>query len=411
MADTKESAKSKYDPDLQLDEKDARRAFAVCSVVGAVGLAASTAIGLGIDDGGARLLHSYLVAFMWALSIGLGALWWVLLQHLVNAKWSTAIRRIGELLAANMPLMGILALPIVIPTLLGSSTLYLWADAERMHADHVLHHKVPYLNTTFFAIRCVIYFGVWVVLSRFFYTRSLAQDQSGGERISGKLRSVAAPGMIGLALTLTFAAIDFLMSLDPMWFSTIFGVYYFAGCVLAVHATLALVLMWIQRQGRMLRVVTVDHYHDIGKMMFAFIVFWAYIAFSQFMLIWYANIPEETAWYRERVIGAWAPVAWGLVICHFVLPFLGLLSRHVKRNRKALAFWAVWILIVHYVDLYWLVMPHLNPHHPVPHVLDLTCLAGVAGVFLAGAAHRARARSLVPIRDPRLAESLAFENG
>ena len=410
MAKTKESATSKYDPDLQLGEKDARQAFTRLGIVGGVALIASLGIGFSSQDGGAQFLHSYLVAFMWVLSIGLGALWWVTLQHLVNAKWSIALRRVGELIAANMPLLAILALPIVIPTLLGNSSLYLWADTGKMHANHVLSHKVPYLNGTFFAVRLVIYFGLWVVLSRFFFKRSMAQDDGGSDSLVQKMRSVAAPGMIGIALTLTFAAIDLMMSLDPMWFSTIFGVYYFAGCVLAIHSTFALVLMWLQKKGRMVRVITTAHYHDVGKMMFAFIVFWAYIGFSQFMLIWYANVPEETAWYRERVLGDWAPIAWTLLICHFVLPFLGLLSRHVKRNRKGLAFWAVWILVIHYVDLYWLIMPHLSPHHPSPNVLDLTCLVGLGSTFFAAIAYRARKIILIPSRDPRLAQSLAFEN-
>jgi hypothetical protein len=200
------------------------------------------------------------------------------------------------------------------------------------------------------------------------------------------------------------------MSLDPMWFSTIFGVYYFAGCVLSAHAVLILVLMWLQGNKRLVRAITTEHFHDIAKMMFAFVIFWAYIAFSQFMLIWYANLPEETAWYRHRVEGPWWYVAWALVLGHFALPFLGLMSRHVKRNRRALAFWAIWLLVLHWVDLYWLVMPNFSAGHLPLHVLDLTCTVGLLCLFVAAAAYKARNVNLVPTRDPRLAQSLAFEN-
>ncbi|MFO0566057.1 MAG: hypothetical protein U0263_10375 [Polyangiaceae bacterium] len=377
--------------------------------IGAVALAVS--LGLGFFGGNkSQFMHSYLVAFAWVLSIALGALWWVTLQHLVNAKWSTVVRRVGEVLAATMPVIALLSLPIVIPTLLGDTTLYIWADGHKMHADHLLHKKAPYLNIGFFAVRLVIYFGFWTVLSRFLFAKSLEQDKTGAPEIRAKLQGLCAPSMIFLALTLTFAAIDFLMTLEPTWSSTIFGVYYFAGAVVSFNSFLALSVMWLQKNGRLAKSVTSEHFHDIGKMMFAFTAFWAYIAFSQFMLIWYANIPEETEWYHVRAHGGWGTVTYLMVAVNFVIPFFGLMSRHVKRNRKALGFWAIWILVVHWLDMFWLVKPHMHTEDPPFSLLDVTCTIGLLGLFIAAAAFNSQKVNLVPVKDPRLEKSLAFEN-
>jgi hypothetical protein len=393
------------DANIRLDE-DGGSLFRTAGTLGVVGIGVSLLLGAGNFK---QFSHSYLVSYMWALSIGFGALWWVTLQHLVNAHWSIVVRRVGELLASNMSLLAILALPIVIPMLLGNTSLYIWADRRAVEADHLLHHKAGYLNIGFFSIRFIFYFAFWAFLGNFFKVHSLRQDQAGKDE-HRRMARIAPPSMILLGLTVTFCAIDFLMTLDPSWFSTIFGVYYFAGCVITFHCMLALSLMWLQGRGKLLGMVTTEHYHDIGKMMFAFIVFWAYIAFSQFLLIWYANVPEETAWYRVRVSGAWGTVAWTLLFAHFVIPFLGLLSRHIKRNKLTLAFWAVWLLAVEWVDMYWLVMPHLDEEHLPFHVLDITCFVGIAGLFIASAAYQARKVNLVPTKDPRLPKSLAFEN-
>jgi hypothetical protein len=392
---------------IRLDA-DAGGIMKIAGAVGAIAIVA--ALGMGFTGDKENFLHAYLAAYMWVLSLGLGALWWVILQHLVNAKWSTVVRRVGELLASNVPVLAILALPIVIPTLMGDSSLYIWADSHKMHENHLLHHKSGYLNVAFFGIRLVIYFGFWALISRFLFKQSLAQDKTGAPEIPEKLQRICAPSMILFALTLTFAAIDFLMTLEPTWFSTIFGVYYFAGCVVSFHSLFALVLMWLQRQGRLKKSVTVEHFHDIGKMMFAFTVFWTYIGFSQFMLIWYANLPEETEWYHQRMNAPWADLSWALVICNFAIPFFGLLSRWVKRHRFGLAFFAVWILVVHYMDMFWLVKPAMHTKHIPFGIVDILCLVGVFGVFLASAAYNAQKVNLVPIKDPRLKRSLAFEN-
>lgn len=408
MAKTTDTAKDGgFGDNIRMDGL-AAKLMGTAGGIGALALAASLFLGFTGDK--SQFMHSYLTAYAWILSIGLGALWWVVLQHLVNAKWSTVVRRVGEILASTMPMLALLSLPIVIPTLMGDTTLYIWADSGKMHADHLLHKKAAYLNKDFFVVRLVIYFVFWGVLSRFLFSKSLEQDKTGAPEIRSKLQGICAPSMILLALTLTFAAIDFLMTLEPKWYSTIFGVYYFAGAVVSFHSFFALTLMWLQKNGRLAKSVTSEHYHDIGKMMFAFTAFWAYIAFSQFMLIWYANIPEETEWYHMRGHGAWGMVSFAMIAVNFVIPFFGLMSRHVKRNRLALGFWSVWILVVHWLDMFWLVKPHMHTEHLPLSLMDVTCTVGVLGLFIAAAAFSSQKVNLVPIKDPRLDKSLAFEN-
>jgi hypothetical protein len=277
--------------------------FVRAAVVAVGALGAAAVIGSTYGDDFRRFSFAYLSAFAVILAMNLGAIFWVTLQNLVSANWSVVLRRLGEIFAMNAPLVGLLSLPIVLPAAMGNGVVYEWADHAKAEADHLLHHKAGYLNPTFFFIRMVVYFGFWTLLARFFYRSSLRQDETAKADIVPAMRRVAGPSMIAFALTLTFAAIDFVMSVDAHWFSTIFGVYFFASAVLCVHATLSLGTMWLQSKGRLAKSVTVEHYHDLGKMLFAFTVFWAYVGFSQFMLIWYANVPEETYWYKERFAG------------------------------------------------------------------------------------------------------------
>src|SRR3954468_12292059 len=387
--------------------------FVKAAGVGVAALGISAFLGAGEKDGWNRFSHSYLVAFVWVMTIGAGALWWVTIQNIVNSHWSTVLRRVGELIASNAPVLALLALPIVLPLILGNPVMYQWADSDLMHKSEELANKIGYLNTKFFAIRFVVYFGFWTLLSRFFLNRSLSQDNE-SEATAAKtvvtMRRLAGPAMIGFAITITFCAIDLIMSLDPKWFSTMFGVYYFASCVLAINSSLALTLMWLQGKGRLTSSVTVHHFHDLGKMVFAFTIFWAYIGFSQFMLLWYANIPEETLWFKIRFANSWGTLSWFLLFGHFVIPFFGLLSRWVKRNRKALAFWCIWQLVMIYVDMYWLVMPTLGVDEVPFALIDLTTWIGVLALFIAGVAYRAKSLNLLATNDPRLPDSLAFEN-
>ncbi|HVU06110.1 MAG TPA: hypothetical protein VHE30_30375 [Polyangiaceae bacterium] len=379
--------------------------------LGVGGAALVAALALGGGPFGQQFQQSYIVAFMYVLALALGALWFVAIQHLTNAKWSVVVRRVAEFLAAQMPLVTGLAVLAILPMVTGHSDLYEWADSAKVQANHVLEHKAGYLNLKFFLIRCVVYFGFWTLLARHYLKQSLAQDSSGDASINKSLQAISAPGMILFALTLTFASIDFIMSIDPEFFSTIFGVYYFAGAVACGYSLISLALIWLQKKGRLAHAVNREHYHDLGKMMFAFgVVFWSYIAFSQFMLIWYGDIPEETHWFHVRFDGDWKVVSGALLACHFVIPFFGLLSRHVKRNRKTLAFWCFWLLAIEYLDLYWLVMPNVSEGVIPFHVVDLLALVGTVGLFLGSAANAAKGKNLVPTKDPRLADSLAFQN-
>ncbi len=354
--------------------------------------------------------HAYLVSFCFYLSLSLGALFFVALQHASRAGWSIAVRRVSEILAANALLMALLFLPILLPLLFGSTSLYEWLDASKVAGDEVLEGKKPYLNLPFFTVRALVYFGIWGFLVWFFFRRSVEQDASGDAGLSLKMEKLSYPALVLFALTTTFAAIDWMMSLTPHWFSTIYGVYYFGGAVVGFFALLILVLIALQSKGRLTSAVTVEHYHELGKFLFAFVVFLGYIAFSQYMLIWYANIPEETTWYLPRQQGAWTAVSLILLFGHLFIPFFGLMSRHVKRRKGILGFWAVWLLVMHWIDIYYLVMPQAGARGLPPGLIDLCCALGMGLLFLAGALFFAGERFLVPIKDPRLGESLSFEN-
>jgi len=372
------------------------------ALIGVIAIGVSLGIAAATPDGWRRFFFAYLLAFAYVLSLALGSLYFVLLHHLTNSGWSVVVRRIAELFAGTLPFLAVLGLPL----LFGAGELYPWARAGYAGA----HAKAAYLNVPFFATRWVVYFAVWGALGRFYLRRSLAQDVSGDVSLTVTMRRWSAPAMIAFAVTLSFAAFDLLMSLDPGWYSTIFGVYYFAGAAVGVYALLPLASFLLQRAGFIRRSVTVEHYHDLGKLLFGFVVFWAYIAFSQYMLQWYANLPEETHWFVVRQQHGWGWVGLALVFGHFLIPFVALLSRAPKRRPPFLAAVAAWVLVMHWVDLYWLVMPAASPASPALHVVDLTVLVGLVSLLVAAAAFVARGRALVPEGDPRLEESLAFEN-
>ena len=301
--------------------------------------------------------------------------------------------------------------------------------AERTHhhaelVDSMVPGKRPYLTRGFFLIRWAIYLAIWCGLGLWYLKTSVKAESGDGVRLTRKMEVLAAPGTLLFALSLTFAAFDLMMTLDPVWFSTMWGVYYFAGCALGAVATLTLSLMALQRAGY-LPTVSVEHYHDLGKLLFTFVFFWGYIAFSQFMLIWYANLPETNYWYELRgittsdgnpFISGWTWVALALLFGHLLIPFLGLLSRWIKRSRKLLAFWAVWLLVMHWIDHWWVVMPNYiySAGKDVPGPLfpsvELLCLIGVGGVALGGAVLRATRQGLLATGDPRLAESASHVN-
>jgi hypothetical protein len=375
----------------------------VVALVGAVG---SLVLASSMEGGVEYLLETYLVSYSLLLGISLGGLFFVMLQHVTRAGWSVVVRRIAEGFACNLGPMALLVLPI----LWGMHHLYHWSHADAAAHDPLLAAKAGFLNPTFFIVRLAIYFTVWTVLSAFFRYTSVAQDSSGDPALTRRMEKVAAPGIVLFALTLNFAAFDLLMSLDPHWYSTIYGVYYFAACVVSFLAVMPKVLVALQSRGLLPNAVTVEHYHDLGKLLFAFVVFWAYIAFSQYMLIWYGNIPEETQWYLKRQTGDWAWVSLALLFGHFVIPFLVLISRFVKRRRMLLAVTGGYMIVMCWLDMYWLVIPEFSPGVARFGLLDVLCWLGLTGVYSLVLYLNLRRSSLIPEQDPRLAESLAFEN-
>ncbi len=377
--------------------------------VGLVAFLASAIIGFASGDLHHQFLFSYLVAYMFTLSLCLGALLFVMIQHVTRAGWSVVVRRLAENMASCMWLMAVLFIPIAI----GYHDLYHhWAGVAE-GVDELLDGKSAYLNSTFFFIRAAIYFLVWIGFARFFCGSSLKQDQNGDPGITLRMSRLAAPGILIMALTLTFAAFDWIMSLDPHWFSTIFGVTYFAGSMMALLATLGLFCMFLGRKGYLKGAVNVEHYHDIGKLLFAFMIFWTYVNFSQYFLIWYANLPEETLWYQHRAHGSWEIVGTILILGHFLLPFAFLMSRHIKRNTKTLAAAAIFLLVMHWMDMQFLIMPmHETDAEPGMHLhwMDAVTMIGLLGLFFGLTLHQTIRSPLLPQRDPRLEESLHFHN-
>lgn len=382
------------------------------AVLAVVGLGATFA-GAG-GEHKARAMFGYLWAYELVLSIALGALGFVLLEHVTRAAWSVVVRRVGETAMATLPLFALLWLPI---GLMGMHDLYPWTHEN----DAILERKRWFLSEGFFFARAGFYFVVWSLLGWFLYSTSVKRDAAATEAerdaLTRRMWGVSAAGIVLWGLTQSFQAIDWLMSLQPHWYSTIFGVYFFAGSILAFMAFLILVSMGLQKAGVLKSAITTEHFHDLGKYLFGYTIFWAYIAFSQFVLIWYANIPEETEFYMVRLEGGWETISYALPVLHFFVPFLFLLSRHVKRNRLMLAIAAVWLLVLHAADLYWLVLPNFGSHGGESHGshlafswVDGAALVGVAGLFLAAFGSLLRRNKALAINDPRLVESLAHEN-
>lgn len=374
-------------------------------IIGAlVGIGAIAAtFGLGASDM-KQAYFSWLVAYAFFLSLALGGLFFTIVQFAARAGWSVVVRRFAETMMATLPVFALLFIPIA----MGMHDLYHWTHTDPN--DKILVAKSAYLNEQFFFIRAGVYFVVWTVLSQYFYRKSVGQDRSGDHEVTRKLQIASGPSILFFALTLTFASFDWMMSLDPHWYSTMFGVYYFAGTAVTTFAFLAVIAVLTRSSGMLDGVLNTEHFHDLGKLTFAFTVFWTYIAFSQYFLIWYANIPEETIWFSHRWDNDWRGVTTLLVLGHFVVPFFFMLPRTIKRNRVTLLIGASLMLVMHYVDLYWLIMPNLHHEGPQLSLIDLTAFLGVGGVFLAVFGALLRRHALVPIKDPRLPESVSFQN-
>ncbi len=375
------------------------------------GAAVAAAAGLGLTAVGAaldlkRALFGYHVAFTYWVGIAVAALILLMIFHAAGARWMVVVRRILEVI----PLTTAVLAALFVPVALGMRHLFPWVDLGGVTGEalHLWEHRRPWLNVPFFLLRAALYFGLWIAVSHLLHRWSVRQDESGSPELTVKQRRLGAGALPLVALAITFAAFDWQMSLDASLASTIFGVYYFAGSFVAAVAVLILAVVAARGRG-VLQGVSENHLHSLGKFLLAFTAFWAYIALSQYLLIWIANIPEEAPWYLLRNAGGWRLVGLFLVIFHFAVPFFLLLSRDLKRNPRALALMAGWILVVHYVDVYWVVMPRLHPEAPRPSLFDLTAWVGIGAAALAFALWRLRGRHPVPVRDPFLPDSLGYE--
>jgi hypothetical protein len=329
-----------------------------------------------------------------------------MLHHLVSSTWSVVLRRLSENIMSVLPFLAI----FIIPILLGIGDLYHWSHSDIVAQNPVLKGKTAYLNVPFFIIRSFVYLTVWIVLARSLYKLSLAQDKNFEESGPARMRRISAIGMVLFALTLTFASFDWLMSLSADWYSTAFGVYIFSGCVLSCLAFLTLTVIYLQGRGFLVDVITKEHYHDLGKLLFTFVVFWAYIAFAQYFLIWYGNIPEETKWFKARWGGWWQVITLLIVFGHFVFPFIVLITRGAKRSIPIMTFMGFWLLFIHWVDLYWVVMPNHSTNVIQTLWIDIATMAGVGGMFLWYFWRRMSSAALLPINEPNLEASIGLES-
>ncbi len=378
-------------------------------IAGVVAVAAAAIAGYATDNAG-RFWHAYLLGVMYITSLGVGGLFFTLAHHLTGGRWGTPIRRLAELTAGTLWASAILFIPVLWTTFSGDSELlYPWADRGMVAADHILAGKADYLSPKWFAIRSVVYFAIWIFMSKVMLSLSVQQDSNNPLGRARRMQTLSGPMMVIFALSLNFASFDWLMSLEPHWFSTMFGVYFFAGSFEGFMALVIALSVYLQNRNVLSQSITTEQFHDMAKLMFAFIVFWAYIAFSQFLLIWYAAIPEETMWFDVRWGNGW--LWWGalLLFGHLFIPFLGTMSRAVRRNKKIIGAWAIWMLVMHWVDLVYMIQPQTTGVLPAPWLEVLTTL-GMLAIFAAFWIRAASGKYLLPVQDPRLPIALSYHN-
>jgi len=359
-----------------------------------------------------RLGFGYIVGFSFLWTVVLGSLFFVGLQHLTSAIWSVVIRRVAEMLAAPMWLLFPLFLPLLAfaiwPELF---QVFPWADASLVEHDALLLEKRAYLNVPFFAIRALAFIALWVLSTRYFVGKSLKQDHGeGGARATLAMRKLSGPFTILFAVTATLAGFDWLMSLSPRWFSTMFGVYIFSGMVVSALAAIIIGTLLLRRAGLLgHNVVSADHLYNLGCLLFAFVCFWGYIAFSQYMLIWYANVPEESFYFVHRLEGGWLKISVALALVRFVIPFLALLPRRAKMNVRTLVWVSTLVLAGQLLDLYWIVMPELYEAGPALGWQELGPTLLVIGLAIGYYARFLRRNSALAVGDPLLEESQHME--
>ena len=368
-------------------------------VAGGIGALVSLA-GLVLDV--TQFLQSYLLAYMWCLGVTLGCLALGMVHQLSGGAWGVVIRRPIGAASRVLPVMTLLFLPIASAWDISTA-----GRARRWSpSDELLQHKQIYLNTTFFLVRAAVYFLVWNGLSYFLNAWSLEQDRTGDPRIARRMQILSGGGLVAYGITITFASFDWLMSIDPHWFSTIYGVLIIGGQGLSALAFLIAVAVWLSRRPPLDRIVVSSHLHDLGNLMLAFVMLWAYFSFSQYLIIWSGNLPHEIGWYLHRVPTSWRFVGLGLIVFHFAVPFVLLLSRRVKRQADTLLKVAIVVLIARLADLWWLIAPDFHHEGISLSWLDVLLPLSMGSLWLGCFVWQLRGRAILPIHDPQFDEAL-----
>ena len=362
-----------------------------------LGVLATGALIVGGVASPLKFFHAYLYGYLAWLSIPLGCLGLLMVHHMVSGRWGHAIQRILEAGALTLPLMAILFIPIL--ARLGS--VYPWIEGAKGDAAPNGPIWSAYLNVPFFTVRYVVYFGLWTGMAYLLSLWSRKQDESGNPQYTTKLRLLSAPGLVLFALTVTFAAVDWVMSLEPGWYSTIYGFIFIVGDALAALSVSVLVVWLLEKQSPLSEVLTTKHIHFLGNLLLTTVILWAYMAYSQWIIIWSGNLPDENSWYLHRLSPGWKELALGLIILHFFVPFFLLLGRRLKQSLRYLSIVALGLLIMRFVDMYWMVMPAFHISGLTINWMDIAAPVAVGGIWISAFFTLLKKYTLVPTYDPR----------
>ena len=354
----------------------------------------------------AYFFRAWLVGWVFWMGVALGCQAIFMLHHMTRGAWGLVVRRVLEAASRTLPLLLILFLPLAF----GMRELYEWARPEAVRADAILQHKEPYLNLPFFFIRLILYFLIWYGFGWRLNRMSLRQDHAEDPELTRRMQLVAAFGIVGYCLAVTFAAVDWLMSLQPHWYSTIYGVYVLGSQGLSALGFLVVFALYLSRREPMAGVLQPRHFHDWGKLLLAFVMLWAYFSFSQLLITWAGNLPEEISFYLARTRGAWVWVSIAIALFHFAVPFVLLLSRDLKRNARTLAAVAVGILVMRWIELLWQVEPAFHERNAAMVWMYLAAPVTIGGLWLFWFVRELKTRPLLPIHDPYLPEAIAHEH-
>jgi hypothetical protein len=368
-------------------------------LVGTIGLAVCVAAAFGNPQ---QFFQSYLEAYLFWIGISLGCLAIVMVHHLVGGAWGLPVRRLLEAGSRTLPLMAALFAPFLV----GTRVLYVWARPQHVAADPLLQQKALYLNVPGFWIRAIVYFAIWITMTYFLNKWSLTQDETADPSLTGRIKALSGPGLVLYGLTVTFSAIDWVMSLEPEWHSTMYGMIFMAAQGLEALAFVIIVSYLLARTGPLAKVALTPRFHDLGNLTLTFVMLWMYTAFSQFLIIWAENLTDEIPWYLRRSTGGWQDIAIALIVLQFALPFVLLLSRVIKRSSQLLSLVAGLILAMQLVSVFWLVAPAFHPGVFRIHWMDVVAPIGLGGIWLAMFLRQVKNRSLVPRHDPRFVKLL-----